>query len=96
MSMDEMYTGVTRGPTPTATLDEMIAATEQLLKDLPACWHYDLIACPFLNDGDRVVYACIQCLKKFSAPISLFDGKPPMKLRIDPFMGLSFGMEASE
>lgn len=94
--MNEIYTGVTRGPMPIVTLDEMIAATEQLIKDLPACWHYDLIACPFLNTGENVVYACVKCLKKFSAPIDFFDGKPPMRLHIDPLAGLSFGMEASE
>lgn len=93
---DEMYAGVTQSSTPPVMLDEMIAATEQLLKDLPACWHYDLIACPFLNEGDNVVYACITCLKKFSAPISFFKGKPPMRLHIDPLAGRSFGMEASE
>jgi len=85
MSMDETRTvGVTRDPIPHATLDEMIAAAEELLKDLPDCWHYDLVTSEHLpKSASGTTYMCVKCFKLFTAPESLIGANPPKRLRIN-------------
>lgn len=83
--MDETYTGsVTRDPVPVAALDEMIAATKQLLKEAPSCWHWDLVASEYLpKSASGTTYMCVECCKLFTAPESLIGANPPKRLHIN-------------
>lgn len=94
--MNEVYTVGAIKDLP--SIDEMIKVAERLRSMAPECWHYDLVTSEFLpTHKDGIVYACVECLKKFVAPRSLFgDSKPPKRLFIDPFAGKFLGLEASE
>jgi hypothetical protein len=87
--VDETWTvGVARNPPEPATLEEMIAATEPLFKDLPKCWHYDLVTSEYLpKSASGITYACAKCFKLFTVPNHLFGGgDAPKHISTDPFI----------
>lgn len=83
-----LYTdGVTAAPAPYATINEMIAAVKEISKDLPDCWHWDLVTSEYLpKSASGTTYMCLKCCKLFTAPESLIGANPPKRLHID-FMG---------